>query len=169
MKRLYLIRHAKSKWSNPDLDDFDRPLNRRGKEDSPKMAARLAAAGIRPDLIVASPAKRARRTAVNMARGTGYRRGDIHFYKELYLGDFTYHLQLIEELLQQVDVLFLVGHNPTMTELGEHLTGRYFGNVPTCGIVAVEYPQPEGFVAESGAGTLLFFDYPKKSNESRGQ
>ncbi len=162
VKRIYLIRHAKSSWSNPDLDDFSRPLNKRGKEDCPKMAARLVAAGIRPDLIVASPAKRARKTAICMAKGTGYAQEAIRFDDELYLGALSYHLQLLEELLHKVNVLFLVGHNPAITELGEHLTGSSLGNVPTCGIVGVEYPAQQGFSSEEGAGRLLFFDFPKK-------
>lgn len=125
------------------------------------MAARLAKAGIRPDLIVASPAKRAKKTAMYMAIGTGYDKKNIRYYDELYLGSLSYHLQLIDELLSNVDVLFLVGHNQTMTELSEHLTGKILGNVPTCGIVAVEYSEQDGFKVSSGAGRLLFFDFPK--------
>lgn len=169
MKRLYLIRHAKSSWSNPDLDDFARPLNKRGKEDCPKMAARLAAAGIRPDLIVASPAKRARKTAICMAKKIGYDQEAIRFDDELYLGTLSYHLQLLEELLDKVNVLFLVGHNPAITELGEHLTGSSLGNVPTCGIVGVEYSAQQGFSTEEGAGRLLFFDFPKNPTSPAAQ
>jgi phosphohistidine phosphatase len=161
MKRLFLIRHAKSSWANPDLDDFSRPLNKRGREDCPEMAARLAKAGIRPDFIVASPAKRAKKTAICMAKGTGYDHKDIRYYEELYLGTLSYHLLLIGEMLNTVDVLFVVGHNHTITELGEYLTGVPLGNVPTCGIVAVTYPEKQGFLSKEGAGKLLFFDYPK--------
>lgn len=161
MKRLYLIRHAKSSWSKPELDDFARPLNKRGKEDCPEMAARLGKAGVSPDLIVASPAKRAKKTAICMAKGTGYAKDKIRYDEELYLGSLSYHLQLIDEMLSKVDILFLVGHNYTMTELGEYLTGNYLGNVPTCGIVAVEYPEPDGFTSKAGTGELLFFDFPK--------
>lgn len=162
MKRLYLIRHAKSSWSNPDLDDFSRPLNKRGQEDCTEMASRLAKAGICPDLIIASPAKRAKKTALCMAKGTGYDKKDICFYDDLYSGTLSYHLDLIGEKLMKVDVLFLVGHNYVITELGEYLTGNPLDNVPTCGIVAVEYSGQDGFSADAGAGRLLFFDYPKK-------
>ncbi|MGB3223782.1 MAG: histidine phosphatase family protein [Desulforhopalus sp.] len=166
MQRLYLIRHAKSSWSNPDLDDFARPLNKRGKVDCSEMAARLGRAGIRPDLIAASPAKRAKKTAICMAKGTGYDKDSICYYDELYLGTVSYHLQLIEELFSGVDVLFLVGHNNTMTELAEYLTGARFGNVPTCGIIAVEYADPQKFSADAGAGKILFFDFPKNTSGS---
>jgi phosphohistidine phosphatase len=161
MKRLYLIRHAKSSWADIDLDDFARPLNKRGKKDGPEMAARLAKAGVRPDLIVASPAKRAKKTAICMAKGVGYDKGAIKYYDELYLGSFSYHLQLLEQLFPQVTSLFLVGHNNTITELAEYLTGMSLGNVPTCGVVAVEYAEQDGFTNRAGGGKLLFFDFPK--------
>jgi phosphohistidine phosphatase len=164
VKQLFLIRHAKSSWSSPDLDDFARPLNKRGKEDGPDMAARLTGAGIHPDLIVASPAKRAKKTALYMAKGTGYNQDAISYYDELYLGSLSYHLQLIDKLFSKVDVLFLVGHNYTITELAEHLTGKSLGNVPTCGVVALEYAGQDGFTTEAGAGKLLFFDFPKNKS-----
>ncbi len=164
MKQLFLIRHAKSSWAVHGLDDFDRPLSKRGKADGLDMANRLAEAGVQPDLIVASPAKRAKKTARMMAKATGYKKKKINYYDQLYLGTLPFHLQLIEQLFRKVDSLFLVGHNDTLTELAEYLTGRRFGNVPTCGIVAVEYPQPGGFSCDAGAGKLLFFDFPKNSN-----
>lgn len=164
MKRLYLIRHAKSSWANGDLADFDRPLSSRGKEDGPKMAKRLSEMSICPELIVASPAKRARKTAIYMAKGTGFNKEAIRYDTELYLGSASYHLQLLAELFGEVDVLFLIGHNHTMTELSEYLTGKPLGNVPTCGVVAIEYAGQNGFSDVAGAGRLLFFDFPKNPN-----
>ena len=160
MKRLYLIRHAKSSWSDPELDDYSRPLNKRGKENCVEMSSRLARAGIHPDFIAASPAKRAKKTAKCMAGGTGYNKKDICYYPELYLGSLGYYLQLLDDLLSKVDSLFLIGHNYTITELAEHLTARSLGNVPTCGIVAVEYSRAAGFTPVRGGGKLLFFDFP---------
>lgn len=160
MKRLFLIRHAKSSWTDPSLDDFDRPLNKRGRADAPEMAGRLGRLPVKPDLIVASPARRARKTAIQMAKGTGYDKQEIRFYEELYLGSLSYHLQLLETLFQNVETLFLVGHNYTITELAVYLTGVGIDNVPTCGVVAIEYGE-NGFVAAAGRGKLLFFDFPK--------
>lgn len=166
MKRLYLIRHAKSSWADMSLDDFDRPLNKRGKKDSPDMANRLHLKDVHPDLIVASPAKRAKKTAIKMAKGTGYDPSRILFYEGLYLGTLQYHLQLLDSSFEAVETLFLVGHNYTITELAEYLTGTYLGNVPTCGVVAIEYNTQ--FSSREGAGKLLFFDYPKnRPMESR--
>jgi phosphohistidine phosphatase len=165
MKKLVLIRHAKSSWSAPDLDDFHRPLSQRGKIDGPAMAKRLATAGIRPALIVASPAVRAKKTARMMAEGTGYDKEAIRYEEGLYLGSLSFHCRVIATSFQQVDVLFLVGHNNTLTELAEHLAGRTLGNIPTCGIVALEYAGEEGFIERAGGGKLDFFWFPKDKGD----
>ncbi|MFH0783384.1 MAG: histidine phosphatase family protein [Pseudomonadota bacterium] len=167
MKRLYLIRHAKSSWVEPGLDDFHRPLNHRGKKDGPAMAKRLAAEGIRPDVIISSPAVRAKKTALFMAEGTGYDESAVRYDDNLYLGSVSYYCHLITTLLEQVDVLFLVGHNNTITELAEHLCGQILGNVPTCGVVALDYSDEGGFSDSAGRGKLDFFWFPKDHGGSR--
>lgn len=161
MKHLFLIRHAKSSWSDPGLDDFDRPLNKRGKRDAPEMAGRLADLAITPDLIVSSPAVRARKTALQMAKATGYDKKAIRFDDDLYLGSLSYHLTAIKSSFTQADILFLIGHNHTITELAEFLSGTVLVNIPTCGVAAIEYPGDAGFVATAAAGKLSFFDFPK--------
>jgi len=165
VKRLFIIRHAKSSWSQPGLDDFDRPLNKRGQNDGPEMARRLGNAGARPDLIVASPAKRAKKTAQFMADGTGYDPAKIRYVEDLYLGSLSVHLQLLASLFNEADTLFLVGHNDTLTRLAEYLSGKNLGNIPTCGIVALEYADDFGFTTIAGMGKLLFFWFPKDHQE----
>ncbi len=162
MKQLYLIRHAKSSWSQPDLTDFDRPLNKRGKKNAPFMAGRLSARGIFPQRIVSSPARRAKKTAIYIAEGTGFKKEDITYDKGLYLAELSYFINVIEYHLRDVDILFAVGHNSTITELAEYLTGDRFFNVPTCGVVGVEYGGKGGFKKTPGGGSLLIFDFPKK-------
>lgn len=165
MKQIYLIRHAKSSWSQPDLNDYDRPLNKRGKKNRTVIAKRLLARGIIPQRIVSSPAVRARKTARHMAKGTGFRKKNIVYDEGLYFAGFTYFLENIEKHLKDIDILFMVGHNPTVTDLAEYLTGECFFNVPTCGVVGIEYRHRKGFENISGVGSLLFFDFPK--NEFR--
>ncbi len=162
MKQLYLIRHAKSSWSQPDLTDFDRPLNKRGKQNAPFMAGRLSARGIFPQRIVSSPAKRAKKTAIQIAEGTGFKKEDITYDKGLYLAELSHFINIIQYHLRDVDILFAVGHNSTITELAEYLTGDRFFNVPTCGVVGIEYRGKGGFKKAPGSGSLLIFDYPKK-------
>ena len=84
MKTLLLIRHAKSSWDDPALPDKDRPLNDRGRRDAPKMGKRLAKRGVKPDLILSSPALRALRTAEIIAKMLDYQRRDIVLNERLY-------------------------------------------------------------------------------------
>lgn len=167
MKRLFLIRHAKSSWSDAEIDDFHRPLNARGKKDGPAMARRLAEAGIRPDVLISSPATRAKTTAGFMAEATGYATDAIRYDKNLYLGSVSYHCQVLAGLFAQVGVIFLVGHNDTITVLAEHLSGRALGNVPTCGVVALSFAGQGGFSPAAGGGDLVFFWYPKDQHPDR--
>lgn len=162
VKRLFIIRHAKSSWSDAGLADFDRPLNKRGKRDAPVMAGRLERRQIVAERILASPAKRARKTAIQMARASGYEKENIVYLPDLYFGSVHYCVEALESHFKDVDTIFLVGHNPTVTELAEYLSGEYFANVPTCGIVAIGYEKGDGFSSEPGVGKMLFFDYPKK-------
>ncbi len=84
MKTLLLIRHAKSSWNDPEMDDFDRPLNKRGKLNAPEMATRLLSRGVVPELIISSPAKRACSTARIMAKEWKYPKEAILLEEELY-------------------------------------------------------------------------------------
>ncbi len=160
MQHLYLIRHAKSSWADPGLDDFHRPLNQRGEKAVVLMGLRLAEAGIVPQLIVASTAARTRATASALAHAVGYHALDIRYDDDLYLGSEAYHYRLLETLFATVDSIFLVGHNNTISYAAAHLSGRDLGIVPTCGIVALEY-DGKGFSPLPGRGKLQFYWYPK--------
>lgn len=166
MKRLTLVRHAKSSWRNPDLPDFDRPLNKRGEQDAPLMARRLAKCNLVFDLVLASPARRTRLTAEAIAEQRAVDTTRITFDERIYLataGELINLLQTIDDKLQDV---LLVGHNPGITDLANYLVGGRLENVPTCGIFSVELPITSWQRLERAAGTLLFYDYPKKHTAS---
>lgn len=160
MKYLYLIRHAKSSWADLSLADYDRLLNKRGKQATVEMASRLNAAGIAFDLMVASPAKRARTTARRIAKRIGYPRHDIVYYKSLYLTDISDYFKVAKAHLNQVDSLALVGHNEAITMYAEYLTGEEINNIPTTGIVCIKLKSYKDAAKQNG-GETLFFDYPK--------
>ncbi len=162
MKRLVLIRHAKSSWANPHLKDFDRPLNKRGKRDAPFMADQLKKKGIKPDLIVSSPAKRAKKTAKKIAKGVGYEEDAIVKVSDIYAASTTTLLAVIQNIPEDVNTLFLVGHNYELTDLAEMLTGEGLVNVPTCGIVSINYASSSWESVGTKRGKMDFFDYPKK-------
>ena len=98
MKTLYLIRHAKSSWDDTNLDDFERPLNKRGKKDAPNMAKRLKEKGGTPDFMISSPAVRAFDTCKEFAKILGYDKNKIKTDKRLYHADEDQILTVIREL-----------------------------------------------------------------------
>ncbi|WP_163339642.1 histidine phosphatase family protein [Desulfopila sp. IMCC35008] len=165
MKRLILIRHAKSSWTKPHLADIDRPLNKRGKRDAPFMAGRLHQMGIEPDLIYTSPAKRARKTAKHIAQGVGYPVEKIVRKGDIYTSDINILMAVIRGAPANVTTLFLVGHNYVLTELAEFFTGEVLINVPTAGIVAMHFNCDSWQMVNGGLADMDFFDYPKKHRQ----
>ena len=140
MRTLYLIRHAKSSWDNPGLRDFNRPLNERGQRDAPLMAALIAKMGIKPDLIVSSPARRAITTAQFFADAMGIADEDIVRNQDIYEAYPQEILRLISELPESAETVFMFGHNPTFTDVANRFSDDFIENIPTCGIVRIESP-----------------------------
>ncbi len=166
MKRLTLLRHAKSSWKDPGLDDFDRPLNQRGERDAPVMGRRLKARGARPSLILTSPAKRAQRTARLIAEAIGYPVEFLQREAELYLAEPKTILEVVAREAESFNDVFVCGHNPGMTDLANRLSGVRIDNVPTCGIVALEADIENWADLDQADCKLDFFDYPKRSADS---
>lgn len=162
MKKLYLIRHAKSSWDNPSLSDFARPLNPRGKRDAPLMANILNKKEIRPDKIVSSPAKRALSTAEVFALELDYPLNEIQKEEKIYHGSVNDLSECINSFEKSWKTVFLFGHNPGLTYFAEYLCGEHFGNIPTTGIVALEFHVDSWQEVSRNSGRNFFYDYPKK-------
>ena len=140
MKTLLIMRHAKSSWNHPELSDYDRPLNARGKQDAPRMGEYLHQQGLIPDRILTSSAKRARKTANKVAKSCGYT-GKVKKLNALYdtvPGVYYNTLQALPDKYQRVMV---VGHNPTMEQLVNHLTG-HIEQMPTAALAHIELSIP---------------------------
>jgi len=133
MRKLFLVRHAKSSWSDPAIPDEKRPLDARGKRDAPRMGKRLAKRDVKPDLMVSSPAKRALATARAMARKLGYKRKDIRVDKRLYATSPDDLLRVIRKLGDRKKSVMLFGHNPELAELVHRLSGKT-ARMPTCAV-----------------------------------
>jgi phosphohistidine phosphatase len=133
MKTLYLVRHAKSSWDDPALADKERPLDARGKRDAPKVGKRLAKAGVEPDLILSSSAKRALTTARIIAKELGYKRKSIVVVDRLYAAEPDVVLDTIQRLDNEAGCVMLFGHNPELTELAHRLSSR-ITRMPTCAV-----------------------------------
>ena len=138
MRTIFLIRHAKSSWEHPGLRDFDRPLNERGLYEAPLMAQVLVREGIRPDLLVSSPAKRAWTTAVFFATAFGLSEDVVRRELDIYEADPLDILQLFSQLPDTADTVFMFGHNPTFTDVANRFAEKHIENVPTCGVVRIE-------------------------------
>ena len=120
MKRLFLLRHAKSSWDDPAMDDRDRPLNARGRRDAPHMAAYMQAKGYQPDLALCSPSVRTRETLDALKERIG--EFPISYPETLYLADTNALRTAIAAANDDVSALLLVGHNPGMASLVAQLT-----------------------------------------------
>ena len=137
MKNLYLIRHAKSDWSDESKSDFDRGLNKRGEKAILTMANALKEKKAVPDLILSSSAKRAKLTAKGLAKELGYSK-EILFLDVLYLCEPETWVEIIHSINDRYDSVFIVGHNPEITQLSNSLMDDYIDNVPTLGIVGFD-------------------------------
>ncbi len=162
MKKIYLIRHAKSSWDDATMDDFSRPLNGRGKRDVLFMAERLKKFHVKPNLIYSSPAKRAYKTAKEIAKVIEYDKKEIVCVDGLYESSYEAYLELIHQTNDKHNSLFIIAHNPTITEVGERLSGAILTNIPTCAIVCIAFEVESFKEIKEEDGHILFFDYPKK-------
>lgn len=162
MKTLTIVRHAKSSWNDSSLSDRDRPLNKRGTRDAPVMGAHIASAGIRPSLIVSSPATRAWTTARAVARQIGYPIEFLQREDELYLASLNEILDVVAAQDDDFGSLMLFGHNPGLTDFANYLVPGLTNNLPTAGVVSVGFERDDWRLYDRPATELLLHDYPKK-------
>ena len=162
MKTLTLVRHAKSSWKDSSLSDRDRPLKKRGERDAPVMGKRIAAAGIRPSLIISSPAVRAWTTAKAVAKELNYPFEFLQREDELYLASLDSLLDVVAAQEAGFNNLMLFGHNPGLTDFANHLSAGLTRNVPTAGVVCVNFNRDDWLLHERPRTDLILYDYPKK-------
>ena len=166
MKHLTLVRHAKSSHKSAMLSDVERPLNRRGERDAPRMAGRLAARGATAELLVSSPAERALTTARLFADELGYSQADIMVDDRLYFGHAGDIIQVVHDLDNAVDHVMLFGHNPDVTEFVNSFQGVAILNVPTCGVVELVFDVAGWGEVQRGDRVRMRFSYPKEDEHA---
>ena len=162
MKTLYLVRHAKSSWKYPNLDDFERPLNKRGRKSAPFMGTILKKLKVAPDLILSSPANRASMTARIIADKIGYPLDKIRYSESIYEFSANALIDIIEQLEDGVDKVMLVGHNPALTDLANYIGDKPISNIPTSGVFCADLDIPSWAKIGDQCGKLKFFEFPKK-------
>jgi phosphohistidine phosphatase len=162
MKTLYLLRHAKSSWDDPDLKDFERPLNERGINDIPNMVSRFQSRQSGLDSIVCSPAIRAKSTAHLWAKNVEFPLDDIISNPELYFAGTNMFLKAASLLDDDCESAMLIGHNPAITEFVNQMGGSDIENIPTCGLVELELQIDDWSDIKLGDAKVVEFDFPKK-------
>lgn len=162
MKQLTLVRHAKSSWKDPTLDDFERPLNKRGQRDLPKMAKRLEKYSIVPDLILASGANRAITTATEIHQQLNLIPEQLQTHPELYASCAETLMYLLQNQSDHLKSIMLVGHNPALHQLAELLTQNRLEKLPTAAVLHMHLSITQWHELAAGCATNILFDYPKK-------
>jgi phosphohistidine phosphatase len=173
MLTLSLLRHAKSSWDEPALDDYDRPLAKRGKKAAPEIGAALAAMGLRPDLVLCSGAVRARETLDLVLSKLGGPAPEIVYDEALYMATPAGLLARLRKVAARADAprhVMLVGHNPGLEELALMLVGsggaddraRMAEKFPTAALAVIAFNTESWAKVRPGAGRLEHFITPKR-------
>ncbi len=158
MRRLLIVRHAKSSWDHPGLRDFERPLNPRGRRAAPEMARRLAACGVRPDWVRTSPAVRARQTVDLMQPLLAFDPAVVEGVPDLYGADPEEILAEVRSAPAAAGTLMIVGHNPGLTGFSNLVSDRPLDNIPTAGVHLIGFDVADW--TRAGRGVSLLYDFP---------
>jgi phosphohistidine phosphatase len=172
MKRLYLLRHAKSSWDDPTLADEDRPLAPRGRRAAKVMAKHLRSEGVAPELVLCSPSRRTRQTLKRIAPDLG-KSADVQIEPELYSASSAALLEVLHEGPEEVESVMLIGHNPGIQDLALSLAGagseitRVKGKFPTAALATLELAGSWHELAP-GSAELMSFVKPKELSGGAG-
>jgi len=161
-KTLILARHAKSSWKDTTLNDIQRPLNKRGNKDAPKMGEHMDEHNIKPEVIFSSPGLRALTTARLISVKIGIKPSDIIIDDNIYTFNSQDLLKVIKALNNKYKKVMVVGHNPAITDLVNYLSGAKIDNVPTCGVAVLVSSTDSWKKVGKNKAKLDSFDYPKK-------
>jgi phosphohistidine phosphatase len=164
MKHILLLRHAKSSWEDSSLDDFDRPLAKRGKKDAPIMGAFVKKTGYLPEQIYSSTAKRARQTTALFCKQAEIEDQAITWTDDFYYGSAFDYLEAIQNSPDDSDCIMLVGHNPKMEETASLLcsdNNSYTARMPTAALVCLEHPAVKWSQIREGTARIKWMVIPK--------
>lgn len=161
MRKLYIMRHGKSSWDNHNLEDFDRPLNKRGRKDAHIMAEFFQKEEISFDHIFSSPAIRAITTANIVAESLHFPIKNISSDRRLYQAGVEALLEVIGEIDADYKSILLIGHDPGLSWLSCYLGNEEHINLPTCGVYAVSFKTNTWQSLTNAESKKLFFEFPK--------
>ena len=159
MKKLLLLRHAKSSWADSGIADFDRPLNERGLRAAPLMGRLMRERKLRPDLVICSPAERARQTATLVIKAAGLD-APLRFDERIYEATPARLAEIVSQIEDAAGEALLVGHNPGFEELVEKLTGEA-GHMATATLALITLDIEKWNKLRDGCGRLEWIVKPK--------
>ena len=163
MKRLYLIRHAKSRKDIPGIKDKERPLNKRGKKDAEYIARRLKKQKVIVQALYSSPAKRALDTARVIAKKIGFPRKKIKVVNSIYYSNIPKLLKVVKGMDDRMFSAAVFGHNPELFKLVNYLTLRSIKEFPTCAVFGIDFNIDSWREVARKTGRIVLIDAPKKS------
>jgi phosphohistidine phosphatase len=161
MKHIYIVRHAKSSWSDLTISDVDRPLNERGKRDAPRMAERCRELGVIPELIISSNAKRAMETCTFFINQYKLPDAQVQLNKKLYHAPEHVYIEEAQLVDDRISSVMMFGHNPGITYLANSISEKFIDNVPTCGVLIIESKVNSWMDLDLMNCKLINFLYPK--------
>jgi len=162
MKTLYIVRHAKSSWKNKSLDDFERPLRKKGVEDLRAVIEVLNERNVRPDFLLTSPAVRAIQTAMLLSQGLEMPQDSVGIRSVLYPGTCEQYQDCVRELPKERESVMIVGHHPAVTDMINSLLGEELQRAATSSVHAIQWDKADSWKkCFSNPGQLLFAVKPK--------
>lgn len=163
MKTLILLRHAKSSWDDLSVADFDRTLNKRGRESAPRMGEYFKEKNIDADLVLCSPARRTKQTC-ELFLEKAKLECQVHYDKRIYEADIAELLEVLADVEEPHRTVLMIGHNPGMSDLQEFLTGR-FEEFPTACMAQVTLSAPIWKEIKPRSGKLDWIARPKEIDD----
>ena len=164
MKTLFLLRHAKSSWKDASVKDFDRPLNQRGLKAAPSVGKLMRKRKLQPDLVLSSPAERARQTTELVLAGAGLK-VEVRHDERIYEATVARLFEVVAQIEEDANVAMLVGHNPGLEELLEALTGAA-RSLSTAALACIELDIEKWNKVRAGTGRLEWLVKPKELKSS---
>ena len=160
MKSLIIVRHCKSSWADLSLSDFDRPLNKRGNIDGELMSNYLKEKEKKIDKLISSTSKRTRLTSKYFIEKIHF--NSISYLDELYHASYSEIIKIISKIENNFNNIMVIGHNPGLTELINHFTDMRIYNIPTTGIIKVEFKEAKWSKITENKGKIVYKKFPKE-------
>jgi len=160
MKNLIIVRHCKSSWKDPSLSDFDRPLNKRGNIDGELMSNYLREKEKKIDKLILSTSIRTRLTSKYFIEKIHF--NSISYLDELYHASYSEIIKIISKIENNFNNIMVIGHNPGLTELINHFTDMRIYNIPTTGIIKVEFKEAKWSKITENKGKIVYKKFPKE-------